>query len=406
MFDDTSFFENIVVNKKAIRIDIHYKKPQLPIVQIFSDYFGNFATSAEIHDDTRSDIWELAEKTPLLTTLHATSLYGVYQRMIALGINLRNVPYVIYQDLLDNDQGKKFVLYEIVENTEELINFIEHMNPSQIDFKEFIKRNKKRNIKNMLSYPAINKKINSELLLKDLFPQSKNKTDQENEYSVDSLRYVENALNTHEGMIIFASNAGQGKTTNLNAALNTYIKSRPKYSDYKFVTIENHAELKLNQKAYDDHCIINLVSNNILEPLTIDDISDNFGSMTNLIHESLRMRIWALGFHEIREKVEAKALQEAASTGRLVLTTIHSATLSRILSRLYNFEIDLNNVKVIVEQAKYVSSTGEDMYLRSVIPVNDATRPILENYNIDNDSKLMLDSLEEIGIYSIEKVLN
>jgi len=123
-----------------------------------------------------------------------------------------------------------------------------------------------------------------------------------------------------QGLILFTGPAGSGKSTSIYSILKFLIKAKGEFSN--ICTIEDPVEFDLE----------NIPQTNIDEAI---DFSYQNALKTILRHDP---NIIMLG--EIRDKETAKSAIEAALTGHLIVTTIHSKSVAGVVTRLLNMDIE------------------------------------------------------------------
>ncbi len=133
----------------------------------------------------------------------------------------------------------------------------------------------------------------------------------------DNLGIFKNLLDASHGLILVTGPTGSGKTTSLYAALN-YLKSIEK----NIVTIEDPVEYQLD--------IINQ-----------NEVRDGIGlSFAKILKHVLRQDPDIVMVGEIRERETAEIAVQAALTGHLVLSTLHTNDAVGAITRLIDMGVE------------------------------------------------------------------
>ena len=150
-------------------------------------------------------------------------------------------------------------------------------------------------------------------------------------YSGRGLELIKKAIELPNGMILTSGPTGSGKTTSMYALLN-----RINQEGINIVTLENPVEYKIDG--------INQIEINEAVGLTFD---------TGL-RSVLRQDPDVILVGEIRDQETANLAVQAAMTGHLVLSTIHTNSASGILPRLINMGVEpfliASTVRLVIGQ--------------------------------------------------------
>ncbi|GAB4113533.1 MAG: GspE/PulE family protein [Candidatus Caldatribacteriota bacterium] len=136
-------------------------------------------------------------------------------------------------------------------------------------------------------------------------------------FSTPQLNQFKNMINKSYGIILITGPTGSGKTTTLYAALN-----RMDYKQKNIITIEDPVEYKLNR--------INQIQ-------ILPKINLNFA---NALRSILRQDPDIVMVGEIRDRETAEIAIQAALTGHLVLSTLHTNDAASALTRLVDMRIE------------------------------------------------------------------
>lgn len=137
------------------------------------------------------------------------------------------------------------------------------------------------------------------------------------DFSPEVLRPFKNALKHPQGILFVTGPTGSGKSTTLYAALN-FINSR----DINIVTIEDPVE-------YDVHSLNQVMVN--------DKVGRGF---QEVLRSVLRQDPDAILVGEIRDTETARIAAQAALTGHLVLTTLHTNDAIQATTRLLEMGVE------------------------------------------------------------------
>ncbi|MFA6493388.1 MAG: GspE/PulE family protein [Patescibacteria group bacterium] len=136
-------------------------------------------------------------------------------------------------------------------------------------------------------------------------------------FNKSAMEIIEEAVSKPQGMILNTGPTGSGKTTTLYAILQKLNKS-----DKKIITLENPIEYRLAG----------------IEQIQID--LDNKTSFLDALKGALRQDPDILMVGEIRDAETANIALQAAMTGHLVLTTLHTNNAPSSLARLTEMGIE------------------------------------------------------------------
>jgi type IV pilus assembly protein PilB len=136
-------------------------------------------------------------------------------------------------------------------------------------------------------------------------------------YSGRALRTIQNGIKNSNGMILTSGPTGSGKSTSLYALINEI-----KDDSINIVTLEDPVEYKMNG--------VNQIQVNT-------DVGLTFASGLRSI---LRQDPNVVMVGEIRDKETAQLAVQAALTGHLVFSTLHTNSAAGILPRLLDMEIE------------------------------------------------------------------
>lgn len=151
---------------------------------------------------------------------------------------------------------------------------------------------------------------------------------------------LDKSFNNRSGIIIISGATGSGKTTTLAACINDFSKPNMSLDNKVIITLEDPCEyiynsgnsVKINQK----------------------ELGEDFKTFGLGIKQALREHPNVILCGEIRDKEVINTTVEAARTGHLVATTIHSDSVAGTISRLIY----------------YLQDGGEDMVFDLVMNLN------------------------------------
>jgi type IV pilus assembly protein PilB len=136
-------------------------------------------------------------------------------------------------------------------------------------------------------------------------------------FSEKNLELIKVAINKPHGLILVSGPTGSGKSTTLFSALNTIYSP-----EIKILTIENPVEYNLD---------------GVVQVQTKEEIGLTFALG---LRAFLRQDPDVIMVGEIRDPETAGIAIQAALTGHLVLSTIHTNDASSCVTRLANFKVD------------------------------------------------------------------
>ncbi len=136
-------------------------------------------------------------------------------------------------------------------------------------------------------------------------------------FSADDLRRLRDAIKKPEGLILITGPTGSGKTTTLYALLREKLSP-----NLNIVTIENPIEYQLKG--------INQVEVNEKQGLTF----------AGVLRSVLRQDPDVILVGEIRDKETAQIAMQAAQTGHLVLSTVHTNDAASAVTRLIDLGVE------------------------------------------------------------------
>jgi type IV pilus assembly protein PilB len=136
-------------------------------------------------------------------------------------------------------------------------------------------------------------------------------------FSTDNLGTFKSLLDNSHGLILVTGPTGSGKTTSLYAALN-YLNSIEK----NIVTIEDPVEYQ-----------IDIVNQN--------EVHDKIGlSFSTILRHTLRQDPDIVMVGEIRDRETAEIAVQAALTGHLVLSTLHTNHAIGAITRMIDMDVE------------------------------------------------------------------
>lgn len=201
-------------------------------------------------------------------------------------------------------------------------------------------------------------------------------------YSGRTLNVIEEALKNSSGMILTSGPTGSGKTTSLYTLLGEVAKDA-----VKIITLEDPPEYKMSG--------VNQIQIN-------KDIGLSFAAGLKSV---LRQDPDIIMVGEIRDHETAQLAIQAALTGHLVFSTLHTNSAAGILPRLLDMGIEpfliASTIRVAIgqrlirrnaeEDEEYDSSAGE------TIAIKDTLKGVLPSKNI---SEAELDKIEKRAGYT------
>ena len=183
--------------------------------------------------------------------------------------------------------------------------------------------------------------------------------------SPDNLVTFKSLLDNSHGLILVTGPTGSGKTTSLYAALN-YLNSIEK----NIVTIEDPVEYQ-----------IEIVNQN--------EVRDNIGlSFSTILRHTLRQDPDIVMVGEIRDRETAEIAVQAALTGHLVLSTLHTNHATGAITRM----IDMNVEPYLLSSA--LIGVVAQRLVRTICPTCKtkyvATPEIVKRYGWETDKQVHL----------------
>ncbi|PIU01660.1 hypothetical protein COT68_02010 [bacterium (Candidatus Torokbacteria) CG09_land_8_20_14_0_10_42_11] len=141
----------------------------------------------------------------------------------------------------------------------------------------------------------------------------------------DELKIVQNDLGKAKGMVLLTGATGSGKTTTLYAFL-----SYRKTAEIKIMTLEDPIEYRL-------------------EGITQIQINENEGlTFARALRGVLRQDPDVIMVGEIRDPETAEITIRAATTGHIVLSTLHAGSTTEIITQLSNMGADPQNLSDVL----------------------------------------------------------
>ena len=191
-------------------------------------------------------------------------------------------------------------------------------------------------------------------------------------FNTDFIQVIKNILQIASGWIIVAGATGSGKTTTLYSIVRELLKKK-----LNIITVEDPVEYRL-------------------EGITQVEVKEEIGlTFASILRSSLRQDPDVILIGEIRDEETAKIASEAAKTGHLVLSTIHSGSVLETIQRLKSFHIpneDLaSTLKLLTTQKLFF------------IPKKNQRIPIVEY--LENTSSIRNALLEKKTALEIEKIM-
>jgi len=197
-------------------------------------------------------------------------------------------------------------------------------------------------------------------------------------YHGRSLRTIRAGLKQSNGMILTSGPTGSGKSTSLYALIQEI-----KDDSINIVTLEDPVEYKMNG--------INQIQVNA-------DVGLTFASGLRSI---LRQDPDVVMVGEIRDKETAELAVQAALTGHLVFSTLHTNSAAGILPRLLDMGIEpfliASTVKTVIGQrlVRRIGAEGKEEYQSSAIET-ESIKKTLEKYLPTEETKRKA-AIEDIG---------
>ncbi|WP_165973932.1 GspE/PulE family protein [Marinitoga lauensis] len=232
------------------------------------------------------------------------------------------VSYRFNTTLVEHEKISKELYEKIITKVQVLsgIDIINDKDPSDGSFTFYNHRFRVSLIKNFNGINCVIRKLKN---ISDLTLDNLN-------YSEKFINHIEKIKTLKNGLILFSGPTGSGKSTALAYILINILKSYPK----KVITIENPLEYQIPGA----------------QQIEIKNDSEK----TTILKNILRHDPDILMTGEIRTKEIARLTIEAAMTGHLVLSTIHSNNVFNVINRLIEMGISkndiLNSTKIIFNQ--------------------------------------------------------
>jgi len=139
-------------------------------------------------------------------------------------------------------------------------------------------------------------------------------------YDVEDVQKIKKYLSMKSGLVCIAGATGSGKTTSLHAFVNEIIKSNK-----NIISVEDPVEYRNKEIAQ-------------------IEIRENY-NFKKVVRQMLRLDPDVIVIGEVRDEETAKACIDAASTGHLVLTTVHSSSINSVLSRFESLGVKKSNIE-------------------------------------------------------------
>lgn len=188
----------------------------------------------------------------------------------------------------------------------------------------------------------------------------------------DFVHTIKNTIKATSGWIVVAGSTGSGKTTTLYSIVRELLKKK-----LNIITVEDPVEYHL-------------------QGVTQVEVKEEIGlTFANILRSSLRQDPDVILVGEIRDEETAKITSNAAKTGHLVLSTVHSSSVLETIQRLKSLNIpseDLaNSLKLIITQ-KLLFSIKENQRV-----------PVVEY--LENNRQIRNAILEKKSVLEIEKIM-
>ena len=182
-------------------------------------------------------------------------------------------------------------------------------------------------------------------------------------FSAENLVLFERAIHKPYGLILVSGPTSSGKSTTLFAALNA-INS----PERKILTVENPVEYNLP---------------GLIQVQTKEDMEPPF-TFAEALRAFLRQDPDVIMVGEMRDQVTAAIGVQAALTGHLVFSTIHTNDAPSSITRLVNFEVDpflIGDAVLVVIAQRLLHTICENCKV-SVEPTDEQIQ-LLESHNVD-----------------------
>jgi defect-in-organelle-trafficking protein DotB len=186
----------------------------------------------------------------------------------------------------------------------------------------------------------------------------------------------------HKGMIIFCGATGTGKSTSLAAVIRYLLEKED--SDHHFIDIGSPIEYLM--QGFER-------GNSIVTPVSIPDSLPNF---QQAIIESLRMAPTMIQVTEMRDTPTLLAGLEAANTGHLLFSTLHTNSTVLAIKRMLDLmpkeransgPMDIiENTNLIVAQKLVPTVDGKRCAIREILPIdNESKHALYSSTNLMRD---------------------
>lgn len=180
---------------------------------------------------------------------------------------------------------------------------------------------------------------------------------------------ISKLLKEKSGLVIVSGSTGSGKSTTLAAMINAINMNYP----YHIITLENPVEYVFD----DNKSIISQI-----------EIGKNIKSFSDGIKAAMRENPNVIMIGELRTLEDIKTALFAAESGHLVLTTLHSGSVTDALDRLLNYEENLqlknmfaNTFKAIIVQRLLQNKSEGKTLCCEILLRNTATINCIKDNN-------------------------
>ncbi|WGS64759.1 GspE/PulE family protein [Marinitoga aeolica] len=285
---------------------------EISTLQLF--YNKKISKNTEIKDLNSGMLFEKYMNILLenkVTDLHFSPTVG--QTVVSYRFN---TTLIEYERISQNSYEKIITKIQVLSG----IDIINDKDPSDGSFTFYNHRFRVSLIKNFNGINCVIRKLKN---ISDLTLDNLN-------YSEKFINHIERIKTLKSGLILFSGPTGSGKSTALSYILINILKSYPK----KIITIENPLEYQIPGA----------------QQIEIRNDSEK----TTILKNILRHDPDILMTGEIRTKEIARLTIEAAMTGHLVFSTIHSNNVFNVINRLIEMGISKNDIfnstKIIFNQ--------------------------------------------------------